>query len=73
MPLFGAKRVRCPAGVWTKIISNFGRGYPREFRVSFSADDNQDVTGVFKEKRSLWILPQEPVEGGSVQNLSHIL
>lgn len=63
MGLFGPRKIRCPAGKWTKIISNFGSGYPRDFHVTFTTDDGGPVAGRFIEKRCFWIFPQSPAEG----------
>jgi hypothetical protein len=66
VPVFGIfdkKRVRCPSGVWTTVVWNFGSGYPKTFRVRVEAADAGPVSGEYRERRALWIIPQEPVVG----------
>jgi hypothetical protein len=61
--MFGERRIPCPAGRWTKIISNFGTGYPRWFSVRLETRDGSPIDGEFVEKRALWIFPQ-PAQSG---------
>jgi hypothetical protein len=67
--MFGPRRVLCPAGRWTRIISNFGTGYPRRFIVQLATDDGSAVDGEFIEKRALWVFPQPPVNGRLAQSM----
>lgn len=53
----------CKAGQWTKIISNFGTGYPKNFSVHIVTVDGSRVAGEYCERRYLWIAPQKPVTG----------
>jgi hypothetical protein len=63
MWFFDKKKVSCAKGTWTKVISNFGRGYPQDFRVAFQTKDGKPVSGSYQEKRYFWIFPQSPIEG----------
>lgn len=66
MGLFGRKTVHCPAGEWTTIISNFGTGMPRTFRVRFEPVEGGAVSGAFEERRYFWIFPMRPETGSLV-------
>jgi hypothetical protein len=57
----GTKTFRCPAGQWTTLVSNFGTGYPKSFRIELSGDGS--VAGEYVEKRHWWIFPQRPKTG----------
>lgn len=57
------KRKLCKKGKSTKIISNFGKGYPQTFNVSIASNYGKKVSGTFIEKRYFWIFPQKPIEG----------
>ncbi len=64
MGLFGGpKRIECPKGQWTTLISNFGSGMPGDWTVTFTAKDGAKIGGSYREKRCWWIFPQTPVEG----------
>jgi hypothetical protein len=58
----GRQQVRCPAGEWTRIISSFASGMPRQFRVSFDGG-GAPVEGDFEEKRYWWVFGQTPRAG----------
>ncbi len=62
MALVGKKKVLCPAGKWTTLISNFGTGMPKTFAVSFTSDHGY-IGGEFVEHKYLWIFPKTPVKG----------
>ncbi|MEN8208841.1 MAG: hypothetical protein ABFR50_06285 [Candidatus Fermentibacteria bacterium] len=67
MILFGRKRkVSCPAGKWTTLISNFGTGMPKTFTIAFHTDSHREISGEFMEKKSIWIFPGKPVRGSIV-------
>ncbi len=57
------KRVFCKKNQYTKIIGNFGRGYPQTFKVTIMSQGDKKVTGRYLEKRYFWIFPQTPTEG----------
>lgn len=57
------KKIICPAGQPTTIISNFGRGYPQTFTIEIQSAEGLPVTGKFIEKHYLWIFPENPVTG----------
>lgn len=61
--MFGPRRIRCPAGEWTRIISSFASGYPRTFRVQLATDAGAPVQGDYVEKRAFWIVPQAAAHG----------
>ena len=63
MTLFKPKQITCPKDTWVRIISNFGRGFPQTFKVSFNTADGSMVSGTYKENRYAWIFPRPPVEG----------
>jgi hypothetical protein len=56
-------RRHCPAGVWTKVIFDFGRGYAEDRRVKISVTDGGTFTGCYREVHYNWIIPQKPIEG----------
>jgi hypothetical protein len=57
------KQIICKKDKLTKIISNFGRGYPQTFNVTIIPEGNTDVSGIYIEKRYLWIFPESPIVG----------
>lgn len=57
------KTIKCPAGKFTKIISNFGRGYPQDFEITITSEKGETISGVYFENRYFWIFPQTPIEG----------
>jgi hypothetical protein len=63
MGLFGIKKINCPANQWTTLISNFAAGMPKTWEITFKTLDGSGVTGLYEEKRALWIFPQQPVRG----------
>ena len=63
MGLSRKKSIQCPQKQWTTLISNFGSGLPATWHIRLRAKDGGDVTGVYIEKRWLWIFPQPPVTG----------
>ncbi len=64
---FGRRRkISCPAGRWTTLISNFGTGMPKTFTVSFHSESMGEISGEFLEKKHFWIFPQKSVRGASV-------
>lgn len=63
MGLFGRRSMKCPAGRWTTIISNFGTGMPKTFTVALSSDRGNEVSGEYEEKKYTWIFPNQPRRG----------
>ena len=63
MNLFKPRRVECPKGEWTTLISNFGTGIPASWMMAFKSKNAEAVAGTYIEKRHLWIFPQQAVEG----------
>jgi hypothetical protein len=63
MSLLGKKKVSCPGGRWTTLISNFGTGMPKTFTVSFTSESDSYIGGEFVEKKYFWIFPKTPVKG----------
>jgi hypothetical protein len=63
MGIFGARRVNCPAGRWTTIISNFGSGMPKTFRVALTPDEGEEVFGEYEERKYTWIFPCKTSRG----------
>lgn len=59
MGLFGPKRTRCPAGVWTTIIDDWFVQIPRQYCVRFETH-GAALTGTVEEKKSTWIFPGQP-------------
>ncbi len=53
----------CPKNQYTKIIGNFGRGYPQTFEVKLIPKTQQKISGTFQENRYFWIFPQTPITG----------
>lgn len=62
MGLFRTKRVKCPAGEWTTLISNAFVQIPMGWVVRFRSEEDRPVEGSCLEKRHLWLFPQAPVE-----------
>lgn len=65
MGLFGPKRVSCPAGRWTTIISTSFAQIPVQFDVRFEGE----VAGEFETVGSTWIIPGKPVRGALAATL----
>ena len=63
MSLFGKKRIECPKGEWTTLISNFAAGMPADWTIKFTAPGGEAIEGSYIEKRYWWIFPQTPVTG----------
>jgi hypothetical protein len=59
----------CKKDKLTKIISNFGSGYPKTFNISIKSANGEKVSGTYVEKRYLWIFPQKPIEGELNSNM----
>lgn len=57
------KQRTCAKDQWTTIISNFGTGIPRTFRITFTTKDGKILAGKYIEQRYFWIFPQSPSEG----------
>ncbi|MFC2103687.1 hypothetical protein ACFLSS_04580 [Bacteroidota bacterium] len=57
------KQILCKKNQLTKIISNFGRGYPQTFNVTLIPEGNEEVSGIYIEKRYFWIFPETPIVG----------
>lgn len=57
------KLITCQAGQWTKIIDNFGSGWPRGFTVTITNPTGGPVVGEYMEKRYFWIIPEQPITG----------
>jgi len=57
------KQLYCPKGKYTKIISNFGRGFPQTFDVSIASKNGEEISGEFIEKKYFWIFPENPING----------
>lgn len=70
MGLFGPRRVRCPAGRWTALISNAFIALPGAWDMSFESVDGGPVAGRWRVRRTLWILP-EPAEEGELAPRVH--
>lgn len=56
MGLFGPKRVTCPAGQWTTIVSTSFAQMPKQFDVRFEGE----AAGEAEVKKSSWIFPGTP-------------
>lgn len=59
MWLFGPKRMRCPARVWTTIIDDQFVQMPRGYTLRFEAS-GATLVGTLEEKKSTWIFPGAP-------------
>ena len=68
MSLFGNKSIRCPAGEWTTLVSNFGSGYAKTFTVTLASAAGP-VSGEWVEKRHWWIFPQAEAHGALAPKL----
>ncbi len=64
------KRIDCKAGEWTTLVSNFGSGYAKTFRVRFESPDGGEVSGEFEERAHWWIFPSEKNNGALAQEMS---
>lgn len=58
-----AKRIPCPAGKWTTLVSNFGSGMAKTFEIELHGEGVID--GEFEEKAAAWIFPR-PARTGSL-------
>ncbi len=63
MGFFNRKSVECPVNKWTRIIFDFGKGYPETIAVTFESKGGGEVQGEYREKRYFWIFPQQPATG----------
>lgn len=45
----GRDSIPCVAGEWTRIIFDFGKGYPQTMHVTVSTVDGTDVQGQYRE------------------------
>ena len=63
------KTILCKKNQFTKVISNFGRGYPQTFNLEIKSKNGEEITGIFVEKRYLWIFPKKPIEGKLKQQM----
>lgn len=63
MALFRKRKVSCPAGKWTTLISNFGTGMAKTFSIAFYTESRGEISGEFIERKYTWIFPQKPVRG----------
>lgn len=63
------KKKLCKKDKITRIISNFGTGYPKTFRISFSSSSGEKISGTYIEKRYFWVFPQKPTEGELKPNM----
>ena len=63
MGLFGKRPVQCPAGVWTRTIYDFGKGYPQTMEVTLSTRGRAVIQGDYKEIHHAWIFPHKPIVG----------
>ena len=59
----------CKKGKLSKIISNFGSGYPQTFNIRIKSENGEKISGTYIEKRYFWIFPQKPIEGELNQNM----
>jgi hypothetical protein len=66
MGLFGPRRVTCPAGRWTTIISTSFAQMPKPFDVRFEGE----AAGEFEETKSSWIFPGKPQRGALAPKLT---
>ena len=57
--MFGPRKVDCPAGAWTTIISTSFAQLPKSWSVRFEGD----VAGEYEEKKSSWLFPGTPRRG----------
>ncbi len=57
------RTVVCKKNKVTKIIDNFGRGYPQTFEVTIISEHDEEISGSYFEKRYLWIFPETPIKG----------
>ena len=53
----------CKKGLFTTIISNFGRGYAQSFNINITSETGNEITGTYIEKRYFLIFPETPIEG----------
>ena len=53
----------CKKDQFTKIISSLGNAYTETFHVKIIPQSNEVLSGVYREKRYQWIIPETPIEG----------
>jgi hypothetical protein len=54
----GKRKIECPKDTWVKLIFDFGKGFPEEYRISFETRDGKPVSGTYEEQRFIGIYPQ---------------
>ena len=64
-----SKQILCKANIWTKIISDFAKGFPEDISVKFVNENNELIKGVYEEKHYNWIFPKTPVTGSVKENM----
>jgi len=69
MGIFGPKRVSCPAGAWTDILSTMFVGLPASWEVTFASADGKPVDGEYIQKRTAWIFRKAPEQGRIQQTM----
>lgn len=63
MGMFGVKKIVCPKNQWTILISNKFVQIPISWKIDFKSETGETISGIFSEKKSLWIIPQKAIEG----------
>jgi len=58
MGLFGPKRVICPPGVWTTVVSDVFVQMPKMYVIDFEGEE--PIEGQLEEKKSSWVIPGTP-------------
>ncbi|MBX2868016.1 MAG: hypothetical protein KTR18_05050 [Acidiferrobacterales bacterium] len=56
-------QVKCSAGEWTRVIFDFGKGYPETRQIVLSAPNSDRVDAEYRETHYNWIFPKQPVIG----------
>ena len=61
MGLFKRAPIECNAGEWTRIIFDFGKGFPETMNVELDVHYGTEIFAEFRETHYNWIFPKEPV------------
>ena len=61
MGIFKRKPVWCPADEWTRIIFDFGKGFPKTMNVTLEVSSGEVIEGEYKETHYNWIFPKKPI------------
>jgi len=56
-------KIECHKDTWVTLISGVWNRWPQEFKISFETTDRKPVSGIYEERRYLWIYPRAATLG----------